>query len=393
MSLINSSLLPVYDQPNPVFVKGEGMWLEDAEGRRYLDFASGVAVNIFGHCHPRLMWALGEQGQTLWHTSNWWKNQAALDLSKALTERSFADRVFLCNSGAEANEAALKLARKFSFDQKRTGKHTIVACHGGFHGRTLLTVSASGKYHEPFAPLPGGIVHVPFNDCSALKKAVDKNCCAVILELVQGEGGVRGVNADFLQAARELCDRHQALLIFDEIQTGLGRTGRLFAYQHFDVEPDVMTLAKALGGGFPIGAMLTREQYAWVLEPGWHGSTFGGNPLGARVAREVLSMIDEPLLEHVNLMGQKLRARIQSMNHIKPFFSNLRQYGLLLGIDLLPQYSGPEVQRTCMREGLLVLLADGGKVLRLAPSLLMGEDEITLVATRLRGALDCLWIG
>ena len=385
--LQTTNLLPVYQCPEPVFTHGQGLWTYDAEGQSYLDFASGVAVNIFGHCHPELVQSLQQQAERFWHISNWWQNQGALSLAEQLCARSFADKVFLCNSGAEANEAALKLARKYAYDQGHKTKHKIVSCRGGFHGRTLFTISASGKYHEPFAPLPGEFPQVDFNDCQALEQTIDGQTCACIIEPVQGEGGVRVASAEFLQAARAACDAHGALLIFDEIQTGMGRTGALFAHQASGVSPDIMTLAKALGAGFPIGATLTTNELASTLSPGWHGTTFGGNPLAAAVASKVVSMVDDDLLAQVRANASLLRDSLQRLNQAHAFYSELRGAGLLIGMQLVPEISGPRLQQACLEQGLLVLLAGGGAVLRLAPALIVGKEDIDLATAKLAQAL------
>ena len=386
----HTNLLPVYQCPEPVFTHGQGLWAYDAEGQSYLDFASGVAVNIFGHCHPELVQSLQQQAECFWHISNWWQNQGALGLAEQLCARSFADKVFLCNSGAEANEAALKLARKYAYDQGHKNKHKIVSCRGGFHGRTLFTISASGKYHEPFAPLPGEFPQVDFNDCQALAQTIDAQTCACIIEPVQGEGGVRVASAEFLQAARAACDAHGALLIFDEIQTGMGRTGALFAHQASGVSPDIMTLAKALGAGFPIGAMLTTSDLASTLSPGWHGTTFGGNPLAAAVASKVVSMVDDDLLAQVRANASLLRDSLQQLNQAHAFYSELRGAGLLIGMQLLPAIQGPRLQQACLEQGLLVLLAGGGAVLRLAPALIVSKTEIDVAINKLAQALQSI---
>ena len=379
--------LPVYQQPGLSFTRAQGLWVYDSADKAYLDFAAGVAVNIFGHCHPELVQTLQQQAERLWHISNWWQNQPAAELTAQLCARSFADKVFLCNSGCEANEAALKLARKYSYDQGQRDKSKIVSCRAGFHGRTLFTISASGKYHEPFAPLPGEFVQVEFNNVAELNQAIDQRTCAFIIEPVQGEGGVHVASAEFLQAARAACSAHDALLIVDEIQTGMGRTGELFAHSRSGITPDIMTLAKALGGGFPIGAMLTQDKFAHVLTPGWHGSTFGGNSLAAAVASQVLAMVDEALLQRVRQSAERLLQRLPALNTAKPFYSELRSAGLLIGMQLLPGINGGQLQQACLEQGLLVLLADGGKVLRLAPPLTVAEAEIDLALNKLEQAL------
>lgn len=267
----------------PERASGSRVW--DTEGREYIDFSGGIAVNALGHCHPALVDALNAQMHKLWHISNIYTTRPAQELAQKLVKHSFADKVFFCNSGAEANEAALKLARKYARDRFGGGKSEIVACINSFHGRTLFTVSVGGqpKYSKDYAPLPQGITHVPFNDIAALEAAVGEQTCAVIIEPIQGESGILPATAEYLQAARRLCDRHNALLILDEVQTGMGHTGRLFAYEHYGVVPDILSSAKALGCGFPIGAMLATEKIAAAFQPGTHGSTFGGNPMACAV--------------------------------------------------------------------------------------------------------------
>ncbi|THD37147.1 acetylornithine/succinyldiaminopimelate transaminase, partial [Pantoea sp. R102] len=274
-------MMPVYAPAAFVPVRAEGSTLWDQQGKEYIDFAGGIAVNALGHAHPALQQALTEQAGKLWHTGNGYTNEPILRLAKQLIDATFADRVFFCNSGAEANEAALKLARKVAHDRFGAEKNGIVAFTNAFHGRTLFTVSAGGQpaYSRDFAPLPPAIQHATFNDLASAAALINDQTCAVIVEPIQGEGGVLPADPAFLRGLRELCDRHQALLIFDEVQSGVGRTGSLYAYMHYGVTPDVLSTAKALGGGFPIGAMLTREDLAQVMGVGTHGTTYGGNPL------------------------------------------------------------------------------------------------------------------
>ena len=380
-------LLPVYTPLAPTLVSGQGAWLQDSAGKSYLDFAAGVAVCVVGHSHPQLVDALQRQSQRLWHVSNWWQNQPSQELAAQLCARSFADKVFFSNSGAEANEAAFKLARKYQRDLGHANKHVIASCIGGFHGRTLFTASVGGKYHEPFAPLPGEPRQFAFNDCAALDAALDEHCCALVIEPVQGEGGVNIASAEFLHAARAACDRHGALLIFDEIQSGMGRCGYLFAHQEHGVEPDIMTLAKGLGGGFPIGATLCRAGLEQSLAPGWHGSTFGGNPLATAVGQQVLQLVDDQLLAQVRGHSQRLIQGLQQLNARFRFFSSLRAAGLLLGMDLTDGFNALELQRACFEQGLLVLPAGGGTVLRLAPPLIVNAEEVDLAIARLEQAL------
>ncbi|HDI6171582.1 TPA: succinylornithine/acetylornithine transaminase, partial [Escherichia coli] len=274
-------MIPVYAPAPFIPVRGEGSRLWDQQGKEYIDFAGGIAVNALGHAHPELREALNEQASKFWHTGNGYTNEPVLRLAKKLIDATFAYRVFFCNSGAEANEAALKLARKFAHDRYGSHKSGIVAFKNAFHGRTLFTVSAGGQpaYSQDFAPLPPDIRHAAYNDINSASALIDDSTCAVIVEPIQGEGGVVPASNAFLQGLRELCDRHNALLIFDEVQTGVGRTGELYAYMHYGVTPDLLTTAKALGGGFPVGALLATEECASVMTVGTHGTTYGGNPL------------------------------------------------------------------------------------------------------------------
>ena len=323
-------LTPNFSFAPVIPAKGLGSRVWDTEGREYLDLAGGIAVNALGHCHPDLVQALTEQAGKLWHISNIYTTEAAQNLAEKLVEHTFADKVFFCNSGAEANEAALKLARKYARDHYGADKNEIIACVNAFHGRTLFTVSVGGqpKYSEDFAPLPQGITHIPFNDTAALEAAVSDKTCAVIIEPVQGESGVLPAETDFLQAARRLCDQYGAALIFDEVQTGMGRTGKLFAYQQGDVIPDILTSAKALGSGFPIGAMLTSDKFAPSFGPGTHGSTFGGNPLACAVAAKAFDIINcTSTLENTVRQGEKLKAALQKVGEETGVFQTVRGQG------------------------------------------------------------------
>jgi len=280
-STFDQVILPVYAPAQFVPVRGQGSRVWDQQGKEYIDFSGGIAVTALGHCHPALVEALKRQGETLWHTSNVFTNEPALRLASKLIDATFADRVFFANSGAEANEAAFKLARHYAITRHSPYKTKIIAFYNAFHGRTLFTVSVGGqaKYSDGFGPKPADIVHVPFNDLAAVKAVMDDHTCAVVMEPIQGEGGITPVDADFLKGVRKLCDQHQALLVFDEVQSGMGRSGKLFAYMHYGVTPDILTTAKALGGGFPVSAMLTTEEIASVMQVGTHGTTYGGNPL------------------------------------------------------------------------------------------------------------------
>ncbi len=386
----NFSFAPVIPE------RGLGSRVWDSEGREYIDLSGGIAVNALGHCHPQLIEAMNEQAHKLWHVSNIYTTESAQSLAQKLVKHTFADKVFFCNSGAEANEAALKLARKYARDHHSEEKNEIIACVNAFHGRTLFTVSVGGqpKYSQDFAPLPLGISHVPFNDVEALAAAISDKTCAVIIEPIQGESGVLPATQEYLEAARRLCDQHQALLVFDEVQTGMGRTGKLFAYEGYDVVPDVLTSAKALGSGFPIGAMLTTNKIAPSFGPGTHGSTFGGNPLACAVASKAFDIINSPeTLAHVQRQSEQLKTELEKIATETGVFKHIRGVGLLIGCVLAEQYSdrANDLMEEALRQGLMVLMA-GGNVLRLAPSLLLSDEDVQEGMSRLRATL-AIWQG
>lgn len=369
---------------------GSRVW--DENNTEYIDLSGGIAVNALGHCHPVLIKALIDQAQKYWHVSNLYTSTPAQQLAQKLVEHSFADKVFFANSGAEANEAALKLARKYAKEQFGTHKTEIVACINAFHGRTLFTVSVGGqpKYSQDFAPLPTGITHIPFNDVAALQAAVSDKTCAVIIEPIQGESGVLPATHEFLQAAREVCNRFQAAFILDEVQTGMGRTGTLFAYQQYGVQPDIISIAKALGGGFPIGAMLANKQFAPALSIGSHGSTFGGNPLACAVASAAFDIISAPeTLHNVQKQSQHFQAALNQINEQYPIFKEIRGMGLLLGAVLADAYQNRagELVKQALQHGLMILQA-GDHVIRFAPSLLLSDEDLAEGITRLRTAIQ-----
>ena len=323
-------IVPTYAPASFVPVRAEGSTLWDQEGKSYIDFAGGIAVNALGHAHPDLQLALQQQAALLWHTGNGYTNEPILRLAKQLVDATFADRAFFCNSGAEANEAALKLARKVAHDNGAEDKNGIVAFNNAFHGRTLFTVSAGGQpaYSKDFAPLPGGIQHAVYNDLASAAALINDSTCAVIVEPIQGEGGVVPAQPAFLRGLRELCDQHGALLIFDEVQSGVGRTGSLYAYMHYGVTPDVLTTAKALGGGFPIGAMLTTETLAAHLNVGSHGTTYGGNPLAGAVGGKVMELINRPeVMAGVMERHQWFVDGLNQINQRLQLFSEIRGLG------------------------------------------------------------------
>ncbi|MDR7419424.1 MAG: acetylornithine transaminase [Armatimonadota bacterium] len=373
MALSQRYLLPTYRRAPVAFAHGEGTWLVDLEGRRYLDFIGGIAVSALGHGHPRLVEAIQQQAARVLHVSNLFHIAEQAALARALVEHSVFARAWFGNSGAEANEAAIKLARKWG---RRDGRdrYEIIVAQQSFHGRTLGTLSATmqPKYQAPFGPLVPGFVAVPYNDLDALPAATTARTAAVLLEPIQGEGGVVPASLEYVRSVREWCDARDLLLIFDEIQTGIGRTGRLFAYEHYGIEPDVITLAKGLGGGVPIGAVLVKEKAA-VLGPGEHGSTFGGNPLACAAALAVVrTVVEERLPEHAAAMGERLRAGLQPLV-TRGRLKSVRGLGLLLGVEL-PGDAAPVVER-CRAAGLLVNAVQP-TTLRLAPPLVVRPDEI-----------------
>ena len=385
-------IVPTYAPSTFIPVRGAGLEVWDQEGKRYLDLTAGIAVTSLGHANPALANALCEQARTLWHVSNNYTNEPVLRLARSLTEASFADRAFFCNSGAEANEAAFKLARKWAHTKFGPSKSRIVACLNSFHGRTLFTVSVGGqpKYTEGFSPLPQEIDHIPFNDIEAARAAIGGDVCAVVVEPIQGEGGVIPSNAGYLQALRELCSQNNALLIFDEIQCGLGRTGTFFAYMNYGVTPDILTSAKALGNGFPIGAMLTTEEIASVFSVGVHGTTHGGNPLAASVACKVVETISDPdFLDRVVNAGAKLVSTLQIVVSDYPqLFSEVRGRGLMQGLVLTEKYRGraKEIITAAEAEGLLLLVA-GMDVIRFVPALIISDEQIEEGSQLLRRAV------
>ncbi|MFI2885695.1 bifunctional succinylornithine transaminase/acetylornithine transaminase [Klebsiella aerogenes] len=372
----------------PVKAAGSRVW--DQQGKEYIDVAGGIAVNALGHANPALANALKSQLDKLWHIGNGYTNEPVLQLAKTLVESTFADKIFFCNSGAEANEAALKLARKYAHDKFGADKSEIIAFKNSFHGRTLFTVTVGGqpKYSSDYAPLPQDITHLPYNDIDAVKAAFSSRTCAVIVEPIIGEGGVMPADPQFLQVLRELCDKHEATLIFDEVQTGAGRTGQLYAYQHYNVVPDILTSAKGLGGGFPIGAMLAKEAWAQVFQPGTHGTTFGGNPLAATVANSVLAQIDSALLAGVGERHTLIVDKLNALNAKYDVFSAVRGMGLLIGAELASHLRGKAKALTNLaaEEGLIALIA-GPDVLRFAPALNIPLADIDEAFVRLERAV------
>lgn len=373
-------MVPNYAPAAFIPVRGAGSRVWDQSGRELIDFAGGIAVNVLGHAHPALVGALTEQANNLWHVSNVFTNEPALRLAKKLVDSTFAERVFFCNSGAEANEAAFKLARRVAHDRFGPEKYEIIAALNSFHGRTLFTVNVGGqsKYSDGFGPKITGITHVPFNDLDALKAAISDKTCAVVLEPVQGEGGVLPAEQAYLQGARDLCNQHNALLVFDEVQTGMGRTGELFAYMHYGVTPDILTSAKSLGGGFPIAAMLTTESLAKHLVVGTHGTTYGGNPLACAVGNAVIDVINTPeVLGGVKARHDQFKTRLEAIGQQYGLFTQVRGLGLLLGCVLSDAWKGKakDIFNAAEKEGLMILQA-GPDVVRFAPSLVVDEADI-----------------
>ncbi|EGQ7833942.1 aspartate aminotransferase family protein [Vibrio vulnificus] len=378
--LFDEVMVPCYNPMEMIPVKGQGSRIWDQNGNEYIDFAGGIAVSCLGHCHPVMVNALTEQAGKLWHLSNVMTNEPALRLAKKLTEVSFAERVFFANSGAEANEAALKLARRYAADVYGPEKSEIIAFKQGFHGRTFFTVTVGGQaaYSDGFGPKPGDVTHLPYNDIEALQAHISDRTCAVMMEPLQGEGGIIPPTAEFIQAVRELCDKHNALLVFDEVQTGNGRTGEFYAYQGLGVTPDILSTAKSLGGGFPIGAMLTTAKLAEHLKVGTHGSTYGGNPLACAVAEAVVTEVSKPeTLQGVKDREQWFREGLAKLNEKYQIFAEIRGKGLLLGAALNEQWQGRarDVLVAAGKEGLLVLVA-GANVVRFTPSLVITKQEI-----------------
>ncbi|KRV68905.1 aspartate aminotransferase family protein [Pseudomonas citronellolis] len=390
-------MVPNYSPAAFIPVRGQGSRVWDQSGRELLDFAGGIAVNSLGHCHPALVGALAEQASKIWHVSNVFTNEPALRLAQKLIGATFAERVFFANSGAEANEAALKLARRYAHDVHGAQKYEIISMVNSFHGRTLFTVNVGGqaKYSDGFGPKVEGITHIPFNDLDALKAAISDKTCAVIIEPVQGESGVLPADKAYLEGVRKLCDDNGALLIFDEVQSGFGRTGYLYAYQHYGVVPDILSSAKSLGGGFPIGAMLTTAKIAEHLVVGTHGTTYGGNPLACAVSGAAFDVINTPeVLEGVRAKHERFKARLEQLGREYGIFTQVRGLGLLIGAVLADAWKGKakDVFNAAEKEGLMILQA-GPDVVRFAPSLVIDDADIDEGLDRLERAVAKLTRG
>ena len=374
---MTSSVMTTYGRIEIAFERGEGSWLYSTDGRRFLDFATGIAVNSLGHGHPALVAALKDQAERLWHVSNLYNIPEQQRLADRLVEHSFADTCFFCNSGAEAMEGALKVARKYQFVAGEPAREEVVCASGAFHGRTLATLSAgdSEKYREGFGPRPDGFSHVPFGNLNELRAALSDRTAAILVEPIQGEGGINPADGAYLEGLREAADEFGALLVFDEVQCGMGRTGHLFAYQMYGVKPDIMGLAKGLGGGFPVGAVLATEKAAGGMVPGTHGSTFGGNPLAMAAANAVLGELVKPgFLDEVKRKGARLRAGLDDLAARRPgAVEEVRGVGLMLGIKCVD--NNLEVMTALRDAGLLTVVA-GDNVVRLLPPLTASDDEI-----------------
>jgi len=382
-------LMDTYTRYPLAISRGQGSRVWDVEGREYLDFLAGIAVNVLGHCHPKVTWALEKQARHLVHTSNLFYTEPQVRLAKVLVDHSFADKVFFCNSGAEANEAAIKLARRWAHERDGQGRFEIISMLNSFHGRTLATLTVTGqeKVQKGFEPLPEGFRHVPFNEEKSLRDAVSGKTAAVMVEPVQGEGGVCVATPTFLRACREITSERGALLIFDEVQTGIGRTGKLFAYEHYGITPDIMTLAKGLGGGFPIGACLATDAVAKAFTPGSHGSTLGGNPLACSGAMAILEVIleDQDILGHCTRMGEYFMKALKDLQARCPAVTDVQGLGLMIGADVT--VDARELVHDLRKRGVLIN-ATGEHKLRFVPPLIVTPAEIDRVVLLLGEAIE-----
>ncbi|HPM70371.1 MAG TPA: acetylornithine transaminase [Smithellaceae bacterium] len=375
-ALADENIMHTYRRFPVVLARGKGQKVWDVNGKEYLDFVAGIAVCNLGHSHPGVIDALKKQLEKLTHVSNLYYTEPQARLAKLLVDNSFADKVFFCNSGAEANEAAIKLARKYAHENLGADKFELITMKDSFHGRTMATITATGqeKFQFGFTPLLEGFTYVPFNDLNALEKAINKKTCGVMVEPIQGEGGVNIPDARYLKEVRALCDEHKILLIVDEVQTGIGRTGKLFAYEHAGIEPDIMTLAKALGNGFPVGAMLATDKIAESFAPGNHASTFGGNPLAMAAALATLEiMLQEGILDNCRKTGDYFLKELKKLEKKHALINNVRGKGLMLAVTL--NMEAAEIVRECMQKGLLIN-STGGKTLRFVPPLIITNKDV-----------------
>jgi len=375
-ALADENIMHTYRRFPVVLARGKGQKVWDVNGKEYLDFVAGIAVCNLGHSHPGVIDALKKQLEKLTHVSNLYYTEPQARLAKLLVDNSFADKVFFCNSGAEANEAAIKLARKYAHENLGADKFELITMKDSFHGRTMATITATGqeKFQFGFTPLLEGFTYVPFNDLNALEKAINKKTCGVMVEPIQGEGGVNIPDARYLKEVRALCDEHKILLIVDEVQTGIGRTGKLFAYEHAGIEPDIMTLAKALGNGFPVGAMLATDKIAESFAPGNHASTFGGNPLAMAAALATLEiMLQEGILDNCRKTGDYFLKELKKLEKKHALINDVRGKGLMLAVTL--NMEAAEIVRECMQKGLLIN-STGGKTLRFVPPLIITNKDV-----------------
>ncbi|MGV8059434.1 MAG: acetylornithine transaminase [Smithellaceae bacterium] len=379
MALANENIMNTYKRFPIVLVKGLGPKVWDVNGKEYLDFVSGIAVCSLGHSHPKVVAAISEQAEKLTHVSNLYYTEPQARLAKLLTDNSFADKSFFCNSGAEANEAAIKLARKYAHENLGADKFELITMKDSFHGRTMATITATGqeKFQFGFTPLLDGFTYVPFNDLKALEAAISAKTCGIMVEPIQGEGGVIIPDDHYLAKVREICDRHNILLIIDEVQTGIGRTGKLFAYEHSGVKPDIMTLAKALGNGFPVGAMLSTNKIAKAFTPGNHASTFGGNPLAMAASLATLEVIlQEGILDNCCKTGEYFIGQLKKLQAKHKIINEVRGKGLMLACSL--NIEGADIVNECMKKGVLVNCT-GGKTLRFVPPLIISAQDVDQV--------------
>ncbi len=388
MAQADENIMNTYKRFPIVLVKGLGQKVWDVNGKEYLDFVAGIAVCSLGHCHPRVVAALKEQADKLFHVSNLYYIEPQARLAKMLVDNSFADKVFFCNSGAEANEAAIKLARKYAHENLGDDKFELITMKDSFHGRTMATITATGqeKFQFGFTPLLEGFTYVPFNDLSALEAAINKKTCGIMLEPIQGEGGVNIPDVQYLAKVREMCDRHNILLIVDEVQTGVGRTGKLFAYEHSGIKPDIMTLAKALGNGFPVGAMLATNKIAQAFSPGNHASTFGGNPLAMAAANATLkTILEEGLLDVCRERGEYFLAALKKLQTRHKIIQEVRGMGLMIACSLTIE--GGDIVKECLKKGVLINCT-GGKTLRFVPPLIISTQDVDQVINILNEVME-----
>lgn len=383
MELSERYIFHTYKRYPIILVKGKGTKVWDREGKEYLDFIAGLSVCNLGHCHPKVVKAIKEQADKLIHVSNLYYIEPQIRLAELLCKNSFADKVFFCNSGAEANEGAIKLARKYAKEKMKGERFEIITMENSFHGRTLATLTATGqeKFHKGYSPLVPGFRYVPFNDPYALKKAINSKTCAVMVEPIQGEGGVNCPSDGYLKAIREICNEEGILLIFDEIQVGLGRTGKLFAYEHEGVEPDIMTIAKSLAGGVPIGALLAKDEIAESFKPGDHASTFGGNPLATTAGVAALkAILEEGVLENCEKIGNYFFSKLRVLKEKFSFIKDVRGKGLIIGVEL--EMEGNQIVEKMMEKGFLINCTSGN-VLRFLPPLIIKKEEVDLMVSAL----------